>query len=90
MRNSRQSPSPATLLGVTLLTLLVPGAVVLLRDPTWPDTAQFFTIGLVETVEELPRNPGFMRLTVRPTGPELGRVGSMILHIPGGDPEGSG
>lgn len=70
--------------------VLVPGAVVLLRDPTWPDPAQFFTIGLVETVEELPRNPGFIRLTVRPTGPELGRVGSMILHIPGGDPEGSG
>lgn len=73
--------------------VLVPGAVVLLRDPTWPDTAQFFTIGLVETVEELPRNPGFLRLTVRPTGPELGRVGSMILHIPGGateGPEGAG
>ncbi|MFU8827943.1 MAG: hypothetical protein ACNA8P_00755 [Phycisphaerales bacterium] len=68
--------------------VLVPGAVVLLRDPTWPDTAQFFTIGLVELVEDMPRNPGFMRLTVRPTGPELGRIGSMILHIPGEDPTG--
>jgi len=63
--------------------VLVPGGVVLLRDPTWPDTAQFFTIGLVEQVEELPRNPGFVRITVRPTGPEIGRIGSMILHIPG-------
>ena len=68
--------------------VLVPGAVVLLRDPTWPDTAQFFTLGLVESVEEMPRNPGFLRLTVRPTGPELGRIGSMILHIPGGELEG--
>lgn len=63
--------------------VLVPGGVVLLRDPTWPDTAQFFTIGLIELVEELPRNPGFVRITVRPTGPEIGRIGSMILHIPG-------
>jgi hypothetical protein len=71
--------------------VLVPGAPVLLRDPTWPETAQFFTIGLVESVEELARNPGFLRLTVRPTGPELGRVGSMILHIPdAGDAEGAG
>jgi len=70
--------------------VLVPGGVVLLRDPTWPDTAQFFTIGLVETVEDLTRNPGFVRITVRPTGPELGRVGSMILHIPGDqDPGGA-
>lgn len=63
--------------------VLVTGAVVLLRDPTWPETAQFYTIGLVESVEEMVRNPGFLRITVRPTGPELGRVGSMILHIPG-------
>jgi len=70
--------------------VLVPGGIVLLRDPTWPDTAQFFTIGLVETVEDLTRNPGFVRITVRPTGPELGRVGSMILHIPGDqDPGGA-
>lgn len=68
--------------------VLVPGGIVLLRDPTWPDTAQFFTIGLVESVEELPRNPGFIRVTVRPTGPELGRIGSMILHIPGGEDPG--
>lgn len=63
--------------------VLVEGAVVLLRDPTWPETAQFYTIGLVESVEEMARNPGFLRITVRPAGPELGRIGSMILHIPG-------
>lgn len=69
--------------------VLVPGAIVLLRDPTWPDTAQFFTIGVVELVEDLPRNPGFLRLTVRPSGPELGRIGSMILHIPSGSEAGA-
>ncbi len=47
-------------------TLLRPGDLVRLADPSWPDSAQGLIIGVVETVEPKDLQPLLNTITVRP------------------------
>lgn len=60
-----------------------PGMEVVLDDPAWPESAQMFTIGVVERVEPDEQQPLRSKITVRPRdGLDLRRVREVILRIP--------
>jgi hypothetical protein len=62
------------------------GAEVRLSDPTrWPADAQMLIVGVVERVEPSPRQPLRRVVVVRPSVPDLTRVGEAVLRIPSRD-----
>jgi len=69
-----------------------PGMEVVLDDPAWPESAQRFTIGIVERVNPDPEQPLRLNIVVRPRdGLELRRVREVTLRVPrpaGGAGEG--
>lgn len=64
-------------------TRLKPGVEVVLDDPAWPESAQMFTIGVVERVEPDEDQPLRSVIVVRPRdGLELRRVREVVLRVP--------
>ena len=62
---------------------LRPGVEVVLDDPAWPESAQMFTIGIVERVEPDEDQPLRSNIVVRPRdGLELRRVREVVLRVP--------
>ena len=62
---------------------LQPGVEVVLDDPAWPESAQMFTIGIVERVEQDENQPLRSVIVVRPRdGLELRRVREVVLRVP--------
>ncbi|USO00143.1 MAG: hypothetical protein H6810_05635 [Phycisphaeraceae bacterium] len=62
---------------------LEPGMEVVLDDPAWPESAQMFTIGLIERVEPDKEQPLRSNIVVRPRdGLDLRRVREVILRVP--------
>lgn len=59
------------------------GLEVVLDDPAWPESAQMFTIGIVERVEPDAEQPLRSNIVVRPRdGLDLRRVREVILRVP--------
>jgi hypothetical protein len=62
---------------------LQPGVEVVLDDPAWPESAQMFTIGIVERVTQDENQPLRSVIVVRPRdGLELRRVREVVLRVP--------
>lgn len=58
------------------------GQVVRLYDDTWPRSAQYLTVGIVEAVDPSPSSLQRQIITVRPTIERLDNVKELILRIP--------
>lgn len=78
----RDPPAGATVADA-IDTRLKPGVEVVLDDPEWPESAQMFTIGVVERVEPDEDQPLRSVIVVRPRdGLELRRVREVVLRVP--------
>lgn len=76
-------PPPGTTARDTLDTGLRPGVEVVLDDPAWPESAQMFTIGIVERIEPDENQPLRSVIFVRPKDSlELRRVREVVLRVP--------
>jgi len=81
LRGDVEFPDPSRA-GAVTLPELEPGMEVVLDDPAWPESAQMFTIGLVERVEPDDEQPLRSNIVVRPRdGLELRRVREVTLRV---------
>lgn len=78
-----RDPVPSSLPGAAAASEITPGTEVVLDDPAWPESAQMFTIGIVERVVPDDEQPLRLNIIVRPRdGIELRRVREVTLRVP--------
>lgn len=89
LRGDVQFPDPVP--GSSGPPELRPGLEVVLDDPAWPESAQMFTIGLIERVGSDPEQPLRSTVVVRPRdGLELRRVREVTLRVTRSGENGEG
>lgn len=59
------------------------GDWAVLADASWPEHLTYFRIGRVEAVEDIPAEPGFVRVVIRPAV-ELRRLRELMVYVPDG------
>jgi hypothetical protein len=78
-----RDPPPSARPGAPVAPSIEPGTEVVLDDPAWPESAQMFTIGIVERVAPDEEQPLRLNVVVRPRdGLELRRVREVTLRVP--------
>lgn len=78
-----RDPLPSSTPGAAATVEITPGTEVVLDDPAWPESAQMFTIGIVERVVPDDEQPLRLNIVVRPRdGLELRRVREVTLRVP--------